>query len=255
MQSEGRRDLRPSLFAAADSAAGPSRPIISGMTNTIIFWSLALGLTAAALVFILPGLMQAGSRRRATVLVMAVVLPAGAALLYYVFGTPQAVSPAPENAVDLAPTSAADYVSRLESHLNRQPGDARGWVLLGRAHAGAERFEAAARAFGQAVAISPDKVGKDPAVLCEYADALAMQQGGRLAGKPLQLVNRALELNERHPMALEMAGSAAYEEGRYAEAVRYWTELLARLRPGSQKHMELSAAVARAQQRATSRAP
>jgi cytochrome c-type biogenesis protein CcmH len=225
------------------------------MSNAIIFWSLALGLTAAALAFILPNLIRDGFRRRAVVLVLAALVPAGAAALYFVFGTPQAVSPASDSAADLAPTSAADYVARLESHLERQPRDARGWVLLGRAQAGAERFEAAARAFEQAVAVSPDKVGKDPSVLCEFADVLAMQQGGRLAGRPLQLVNRALELNARHPMALEMAGSAAYEDGRYADSVRYWSELLAQLRPGSQKHTELSVAVARAQQQATSRAP
>jgi cytochrome c-type biogenesis protein CcmH len=225
------------------------------MSSTIIFWSLALGLTAAALAFILPNLIRDGFRRRAIVLVLAALVPAGAAALYFVFGAPQAVSPAADSAADLAPTTAADYVSRLESHLDRQPRDARGWVLLGRAHAGAERFADASRAFEQAVSVSPDKVGRDPSVLCEYADALAMQQGGRLAGKPRQLVNRALEINERHPMALEMAGSAAYEEGRYAESVRYWQELLVQLRPGSQKHSELSAAVARAQQRAASGAP
>lgn len=226
------------------------------MTNAIIFWSLALGLTAAALAFILPGLMQPGARRRAMVLVLAGLVPAAAVTLYTVFGAPQAVSPTSDNAPDLAPTNAVDYVARLESHLGRQPRDARGWVLLGRAQAEAENFEAAVRAFQQALAVSPDKVAKDPSVLCEYADALAMQQGVRLAGKPLQLVNRALELNGRHPMALEMAGSAAFEDGRYADSVRYWNELLAQLRPGSQKHSELSAAVARAQQQVTpARAP
>ncbi|HQR21028.1 MAG TPA: hypothetical protein PKV98_09180, partial [Burkholderiaceae bacterium] len=57
-------------------------------------------------------------------------------------------------------------------------------------------------------------------------------------------------LDPGHPMALEMAGSAAYDDGRYADSVRYWNELLTRLRPGSQKYVELSAAVERAQQRA-----
>jgi cytochrome c-type biogenesis protein CcmH len=78
-----------------------------------------------------------------------------------------------------------------------------------------------------------------------------MQQGGRLSGKPLQLVNRALELNDRHPMALEMAGSAAYEEGRFGDAARYWGELLPQLRSGTRRHTELAAAVERARERAT----
>ena len=216
----------------------------------MMFWGIALLLTAAALGFVLQGLLRGGGpRRTAAVSVLAAAVPLAAMALYYAFGTPQAVDTSSELGPDIAPTTAADYVTRLEAHLKRQPRDARGWVLLGRAHAEASRFDAAAAAFVQAIAVSPDKVAKDPAVLCEYADVLAMQQGGRLSGKPLQLVNRALELNSRHPMALEMAGSAAYEEGRYADATRYWSELLPQLRAGSKRHAELSAAIERAKAR------
>jgi cytochrome c-type biogenesis protein CcmH len=221
------------------------------MFGPILFWAVALGLIASALAFILPGFLKEGARRRTAVMTLAVLLPAAAAALYFAFGTPQAVNSASDLSADLAPTNAADYVSRLETHLARQPRDARGWVLLARAHAEGARFEPAMRAFEQAIAVSPDKVAKDPAVLCEYADAVAMQQGGRLSGKPLQLVNRALELNDRHPMALEMAGSAAYEEGRFGDAARYWSELLPQLRSGTRRHTELVAAVERARERAT----
>ena len=220
----------------------------------MVFWGLALLLTAAALGFVLHGLRRGGgTRRRAVVWVIAAAVPLAAAALYYAFGTPQAVDSSSELGPDIAPTTAADYVTRLEAHLKRQPRDARGWVLLGRAHAEASRFDAAAAAFVQAIAVSPDKVAKDPAVLCEYADVLAMQQGGRLSGKPLQLITRALELNSRHPMALEMAGSAAYEVGRYADASRYWSELLPQLRAGSKRHAELSAAIERAEARSRSK--
>ena len=106
------------------------------------------------------------------------------------------------------------------------------------------------RAFEQAFSVSPAKVAKDPAVLCEYADVLAMQQGGRLGGKPLQVVMQALELDRRQPMALEMAGSAAYEEGRFTDAARYWSDLLPQLRPGSRRHTELTAAIGRAREKA-----
>ena len=118
-----------------------------------------------------------------------------------------------------------------------------------RAQAEAERFDAAARAFEQALERFPDKVAKDPSVLCEYADVLAMQQGRSLSGKPLQLVIRALELNGRHPMALEMAGSAAYDERRYDDAVRYWGELLPQLRAGTRRATELAAAIELARQK------
>ena len=220
--------------------------------NSTLFWAAAFALTAGALAFLLPGLMRGDvARRRAAFWVVAAVVPLAAAMLYIAFGTPQAIDATSELGPDLAPTSTSDYLSRLESHLKRQPRDARGWVLLARAHAGAQRFEEAARAFEQAFSVSPGKVAKDPAVLCEYADVLAMQQGGRLGGRPLQLVMQALELDHRQPMALEMAGSAAYEEGRFADAARYWDELLPQLRPGSRRHTELTAAIERAREKAT----
>ena len=219
----------------------------------MLFWVVVLALTGAALAFVLSGLLRVGGpRRRAAIWVITAVVPLAAGVLYVAFGTPQAVDASSELGPDLAPTTAADYISRLEAHLKRQPRDARGWVLLARAQAEAERFDVAAVAFKQAIAVSPDKVAKDPSVLCEYADVLAMQQGRSLSGAPLQLVTRALELNNRHPMALEMAGSAAYDEGRYGDATRYWGELLLQLRTGTRRHTELTAAIERAREKSES---
>jgi cytochrome c-type biogenesis protein CcmH len=122
-------------------------------------------------------------------------------------------------------------------------------VLLGRAQADRGQFQAAADAYQKALTVS-EKIAKDPGVLCEYADVLGMTQGGNLAGKPSELIAQALSINPKHPVALEMAGSAAYAEGRYAAAARYWKELLAGLTPGSERHTELSAAVERAERKA-----
>jgi cytochrome c-type biogenesis protein CcmH len=220
----------------------------STVEASILFWAAALALVAGALAFVLPQLAQRRGSRTAIILI-AIGLPFAAAGLYWLLGTPEATSDSSDIGADLAPTNAEDYVSRLESHLARQPRDARGWVLLARAHVQAGRFSDASRAFERALAVSPGKVARDPAVLCEYADALAMMQGGQLSGRPLQLVDQALALDSRHPMALEMAGSAAYADGRYSDSVRYWGELLPQLRPGSQRYRELAAAIERARQR------
>ena len=136
------------------------------------------------------------------------------------------------------------YVRRLREHLERQPRDARAWVLYARRQVELDRFAEAALGYEKALALSP-KVAKDPAVWCEYADALAMAQGGKLAGRPRELVDRALALDLDHPKALEMSGSAEYEQGRYREALGYWRPLLAKLEPGSRLHRELAAAIER----------
>ena len=222
------------------------------ISASLLFWLVVLVLTGAALAFVLPGQLRgSGPGRRAAIWVVVTTLPLAAAALYLAFGTPQAVDSTSELGPDLAPTTAADYVARLESHLKRQPRDARGWVLLGRAHAQADRFDAASQAFGQAIEVSPTKVGKDPTVITEYADALAMSQGGQLSGRPAAQIERALVLNPKHAAALDMAGSLAYEQGRYADSARYWRELLGVLPPSSPRRQELSLAIQRAEQRAS----
>jgi cytochrome c-type biogenesis protein CcmH len=142
------------------------------------------------------------------------------------------------------PADIDAYARGLRAHLERQPRDARAWVLYARMQAELDRFAEAAQAYEKALASSP-KVAKDPAVWCEYADALGMTQDGRLAGKPQEFIRRALMIDPEHPKALELAGSAEYEQERYTEALGYWRPLLAKLEPGSRQHRELAAAIER----------
>lgn len=139
----------------------------------------------------------------------------------------------------------------LVRHLEHAPRDGRSWVLLARLDFDADRFAEAAAAYERALAASP-KVALDPAIWCEYADALGMAQGGSLAGKPRELVMRVLAKNPTHPRALEMAGSAAYEAGDYVSAAHYWRELLAQLPADSRERAELAAAIERVDERARS---
>jgi len=125
-----------------------------------------------------------------------------------------------------------------------EPLDGRGWILEARRHMEADRFVDAARAYENGLATSR-KVAGDPLVWCELADALGMAQGGTLAGRPTELVHKALALGPTHPRALEMAGSAAYEAGDRQRAILYWEQLLTQLPPGGGAHAELSAAIAR----------
>lgn len=139
--------------------------------------------------------------------------------------------------------------AELERHLQRQPNDPRALVLKARLEMRAQRYPQAAAAFEQAVA-GHSKAAKDPGVWVEYAEALAMAQGGTLAGEPLQLVRKALALDAQHAQALDLAGSAAWEMRDFALAASHWKHLLAQLPAGTPRHAELSQAIERAQQRA-----
>jgi cytochrome c-type biogenesis protein CcmH len=144
------------------------------------------------------------------------------------------------------PASLPARHDELVRHLARNARDGRGWVLLARMDFEADRFADAAASYEKALATST-KIAADAGIWCEYADALGMAQGGALAGRPRELVMRALTLDPAHPKALEMAGSAAYEQQDFAAAVQYWQQLLAQLPARSVQHQELTAAVARAE--------
>jgi cytochrome c-type biogenesis protein CcmH len=134
----------------------------------------------------------------------------------------------------------------LIRHLERRPRDGRGWAVFAMQEFEADRFESAAQAFERAVAASP-RVAADPSIWCEWADALGMAQGGSLAGRPTDLIHRALALRASHPKALEMAGSAAYERRDFALAASYWRRLLPQLDAGSKPHAEVAVAIERAE--------
>jgi cytochrome c-type biogenesis protein CcmH len=77
-----------------------------------------------------------------------------------------------------------------------------------------------------------------------------MAQGGSLAGKPTELIGRALSIDGGNARALEMAGSAAWERRNFRMASAYWKDLLARMPPGTPAHAELATAIERAERRA-----
>jgi cytochrome c-type biogenesis protein CcmH len=186
------------------------------------------------------------------VLFYASALPVAAALLYLQFGHPQLVGAPGERPPTASEAGGSDVDSlliQLEAHVAASPNDARAWVMLARSRMQRDQFEPAAVAYERALAASA-KVARDPLVWCEYADALGMAQGGRLAGKPRETIEKALALDAAHPRALEMAGSAAYEAGDFRGAARYWQQLLVQLPANSSERAELAAAIARAEQRA-----
>lgn len=184
--------------------------------------------------------------RRRSIAVVVVTLPLLAGALYAWLGEPAALADAPaldaQAAFDSLPGTAVR--EELLAHLAKNPKDARGYVLLARLEAGHDDFPAAVDAYRRAIAASA-KVANDPEILCEYADALGMAQGGTLAGAPLDLVQRALAIAPAHPRALEMAGSAAFEQRDFARALRQWRSLLAQLPADDPQARELASAIAR----------
>ena len=242
-------------------------------TSTLLFGAIAAGMTLAVFAWVLRPLLarrarttRAGAgaeaapasagdgtprqprrRSRRVGAAVALVSAALAAGLYALLGDVRAVDGRhtldAQTALEVVP--AGMLRDDLAAHLARSPRDGRSWILLARMELGEDRFAQAADAFARAIAADP-RVGKDPGIWCEYADALGMAQGGTLAGRPGELVLQALALDPAHPKALELAGSAAYEARDYRTAARHWRGLLARLPPDAAERRDLDAAIARA---------
>lgn len=187
------------------------------------------------------GLRASTRRAWSSAIVIAVLLPALAVPLYLRYGRSDLVSPpsaaklqAEVAKVSKLPHHDAQYrkivdyvVDRLVRHLRDHPQDAKAWKMLGQAYMGLNRFHDAAVAYGRLNHAKPNQ----PAILVDYAEALALDQGegGNFKGAPQQLLDRALQLDPNYQKGLWFAGIAQYNDRNYDKAVHYWQHLLSLL--------------------------
>jgi cytochrome c-type biogenesis protein CcmH len=143
-------------------------------------------------------------------------------------------------AAGMTPEMINQMVDRLAARLKDNPDDVAGWAKLARAYKVQGRVAEAEQAYA--------KTGKlldsDPDLMTQYADLLATRANGDFKGKPLALINKALALNPKHPMALMMAGQAAYRATEYAKAIAYWETVLTILTPDSSDASQIKAEIA-----------
>jgi cytochrome c-type biogenesis protein CcmH len=99
------------------------------------------------------------------------------------------------------------------------------------------RFDEAAAAYEHLAKLVPD----DAQVLADYADALGMAQGRTLAGRPTELVKKALAIDPRNRKALALAGTAAMDTGDFEASARYWQLLAAQTAPDSDDAKQVQA--------------
>lgn len=154
-------------------------------------------------------------------------------------GDPAGGGAAPDN------QAIEEMLARLIRRIEADPDDGQGWVMLARSYLVLRRYEQATAAYAKAAALVQD----NPDLWADYADALATSSGGRLAGQPADFVQRALALDPRHPKALWLAGTAAFQEGDLKNAVAYWEWLQVLLPEGSEDARIIGNNIAQARER------
>lgn len=185
-----------------------------------------------------PAALPVGGGRK-TAIALLVILPLVSIALYVKLGTPDALKPGLAHQV-----SAGDMdkmVEGLAARLEKNPDDLRGWAMLARTYKAMKRFDDAAKAFDKL----GDAINDDPDLLANYADLLAVQARGNLEGRPLKMIEKALELDPEHQMSLSLAGTAAYDRRDFTGAVAYWERLLKTLPPGSEDAQGVATAIER----------
>jgi cytochrome c-type biogenesis protein CcmH len=163
---------------------------------------------------------------------LAVALPLAVGGLYAWLGAPQLIgSQASPEAAQREHDSAqlSVLVDRLARRLESTPDDLEGWTMLARSYRALGRHAEAAAAYARA----EKAIGSDAVRLTEWAESLALSSGGALAGKPAELVARALAIDPENAHALALAGAAAFERKDWNGAVRYWERLAKQFAPGS----------------------
>src|SRR3990172_163556 len=165
-------------------------------------------------------------------------------------GNPQAIVPAQEasqgaSAHGVNAGSVDGLVERLAARMRENPDDSQGWRLLARSYGALGRFNEAAQAYAKAAARLPGDAG----VLADYAESLAMAQGGRLQGEPEGIIERALAADPGNLKAHALGGSAAFGKEDYAGAIRHWERMLPLVPPESESARRVQASIAEARSR------
>lgn len=198
-----------------------------------LFFIGAGSLFSFALAWLHPLLKRLGRRQAVTT---GIAYTLGAALLYLGIGTPTALdsplrTPTISDAgsprlgalaATMTPQQINEMVARLATRLKAQPDNPAGWRMLAQAYETLGRFQEAALAYQQLLALEPP----DADLLVDYAVTLGMASGQSLVGEPETLLSRALRLDPHHLQAQALAGKAALERGDTAAAVSQWEHLL-----------------------------
>lgn len=164
-----------------------------------------------------------------TRIAVAVFVPVVAGIAYLQVGEPELAFTTPETQRQAAVSRASPEldlpaaVEKLSEHIERDPGDDRARELLYRSLMTLRRYgEAADAARGL---IEARGEGADELVM--LAEAVALADGGGLEGEALEHVERAIEIDPGHVLALWLYAAAAEARGEHELAAETFERMAA----------------------------
>ena len=168
---------------------------------------------------------HAAWRRRAVAIMAIVLLPLGAASFYLALGSPRLpdqplttrVAQAREN------QSVESLIAQVETFLERNPEDGRGWEVIAPIYLRMGRVEDAVRARRNALRLN----GETAERRTHLGEALVAAANGIVTADAKTAFERAVMLDPRDVKARYFLGLAAEQDGERSDAAAIWRAMLA----------------------------
>ena len=163
--------------------------------------------------------------RRQALIASLVVIPALAVTFYLARGSPglSGVPYAERMANAEANRDMDALILKVEHHLAQNPGDAAGWRVLAPAYRASGRYDAAASAYGQALAHGKP----DADLLADFGEASVMAAEGVVTKVAADSFTTALKLDAKHVKARYFHALALFQDGNREAALAQWRSMLA----------------------------
>ncbi len=188
-------------------------------------------LAAAAAAESAPLPAQSDVLRRAAAIAGLVFVPLAAAGLYLMLGSPQ-LPGEPLAARSVAPQdnrSIQSLVSQVESHVERNPDDGRGWEVLAPVYMRLGRFDDAVKARRNALRLNGESADR----LSDLGEALVAASNGIVTAEAKTDFDRALALDAGDFKSRFFIGMAAQQDRDTAKAAVIWRDMLAKAPSGA----------------------
>ena len=187
-----------------------------------------------------PVVVNGRSKTNMTVtLVSALVITAGAGLLYKKLGRPD-LPDLPQQVRIANAGKTGDMpalILKVQRYLEKNPKDIRGWKVLGPALRRAQRFGEAAQAFAMVMRLEKPT----PPVLVDYAETALLANDGTPTDQVRKALEAAISLDKNYAKARFYWALVLQQDGKKQQALKEWRILLAQ----NPKNLQLQMAVQR----------
>ena len=158
-------------------------------------------------------------------------MPLIAGTLYLALGSPQLPGQplASRDVTPLQDRSLDRLVAQVESHLEKNPEDGKGWEVVGPVYMRMERFDDAVKARRNSLRLNGPSADRE----ADLGESLVAAANGVVTAEAKAAFERALTHDAKHNKARFLLGAAAQQDGQPEKAATIWRAMLLDMRPGS----------------------